>query len=425
MRVVMAGVYPSDPSRISGGVEAVVLNLTRALQRYRDLELHVVTLSRRGTPRRTVGHRDVTVHYLPSSRLPGYLSILANIRRIRAEMMRLKPDLIHVQVAGTFAEAAAGTGLPWVLTIHGIRFLEVGQWEGLLNRAYRGWFVKRNERRAVRRAKHLICISPVVQSAFKGQIQGAIYNVENPIDDVFFEVPQNRDHGRLLFVGRLTPLKGVHTLLRAFAHLRRRMPEATLHLAGGSPSRVTSGNYFQELRQFVAEAGLEEAVTFLGKVDRSTLLEEYSKCSALVLPSVVETAPMVIMEAMAAGKAVVSTDVGGINYLVEHGQTGLVVPPKDESALGEALFEVLSDEAQLEAMGCRAREKARQHFHAEVIAARTREVYYSVLGQQPPCQGKDWFPGTFSRAGDWQPKLGPKCLKGIDDDCRIHCPDVS
>jgi glycosyltransferase involved in cell wall biosynthesis len=109
---------------------------------------------------------------------------------------------------------------------------------------------------------------------------------------------------------------------------------------------------------------------------------------------------MVIMEAMAAGKAVVSTDVGGVSYLVEHGQTGLVIPPKDESALGEALFEVLSDEAQLEAMGCRARERARRHFHAEVIAARTREVYYNVLGQQPPRQGRDWFPGTFSRAGD-------------------------
>jgi glycosyltransferase involved in cell wall biosynthesis len=384
MHVVMAGVYPADPGKISGGVEAVVLYLTQALQSYPDLTLDVVTIGRRGTARRTVQHGDVTVHYLPCSRLPSHLSALANMRQVRTEMRRLKPDLIHVQVAGELAEAAAGTGLPWVLTLHGIRFMEVALWQGFLNKVYRGWFVKRAERRAVKRAKHIISISPFIQSTFKGQIRGAIYNIENPIDDVFFNVPQKRNPGQLLFVGRLTPLKGVHTLLHAFAYLHRRMPEATLRLAGGDHYRSISKAYPQELRRFVADAGLEGAVTFLGALDRPNLLKEYSNCSALVLSSVQETAPMVIMEAMAAGKAVVSTDAGGARYLVEHGQTGLIVPPNDERALGEALYQVLSDEAKLEAMGRRAADVARQRFHAKAVAAQTREVYYNILGRLPP-----------------------------------------
>ncbi len=384
MHIVMASVYPADPNKILGGVDAVVVYLTRALQRYPDLKLDVVTLGKRGTAKRTVRYGDVTVHYLPTSRLPAYLSTLANIRRVRAEISHLKPDLIHVQVAGGFAEAAAGTGLPWVLTLHGIRFMEVDLWQGFRNRIYKGWLIKREERRAIKQARHIISISPFIQSAFNGQIRANVYDIENPIDDAFFKVRQNRKPGQLLFAGRLISRKGVHILLRAFAELHRRLPEATLRLAGSGVVPPEPETYAQQLKQFVAEAGLAKAVTFLGSLDEPALLEEYANCSALVLSSIVETAPMVIMEAMAAGKAVVSTDAGGSRYLVEHGRTGLIVPPNDEQALAEALYQLLSDEANLKAVGRRAKEVARQRFHAEVVAARTREVYYNILGQSPP-----------------------------------------
>lgn len=93
---------------------------------------------------------------------------------------------------------------------------------------------------------------------------------------------------------------------------------------------------------------------------------------------------MVVMQAMAAGRAVVSTNVGGSRYLVEHGQTGLIVPPNDADALAAALEQILSDETQLQTMGRRAQAVAKQRFHAQVVAARTRAIYYQVLGQIPP-----------------------------------------
>jgi len=384
MHVVMAGVYPAKLTQISGGVEAVVLNLSQALQHYPDIKLDIVTLDRQGRARRKEKHGNVAVYYLPSAALPSYLSTFANIRQIRAELIQLAPDLIHVQVADEFAEAAADCGLPWVLTLHGIRFLEVTLWEGFLDRAYRGWFIKRTERRAVRRAEHIISISPFIRSTFKGQIGGKVYNVENPIDNAYFQVPQKATPGQLLFVGRLIPRKGVHTLLRAFAFLHQRMPKTTLRIAGGEVFANESRTYPKELKEFITKAGLQEAVTFLGEIDKSAIMEEYSKCAAFVLSSVLETAPMVIMEAMAAGKAVVSTDAGGARYLVEHGQTGLIVPSEDEKALGEALYKVLSNEPRLEAMGRQAKKVAKQRFHATAIARQTREVYYSIKGKRPP-----------------------------------------
>jgi glycosyltransferase involved in cell wall biosynthesis len=83
----------------------------------------------------------------------------------------------------------------------------------------------------------------------------------------------------------------------------------------------------------------------LGNLDDDALLEEYATCSALVLSSKVETAPMAIMQAMAAGKAVVSTNAGGARYLVQEGKTGFIVPVEDCGALARALLRLLMTKA--------------------------------------------------------------------------------
>ncbi len=381
MRVVVIGDYPAYPNKIAGGVESVILYLTQALQKYSDLKLDVVTLDRWGLGQRTLDHENVTIHYVASAGLPGRLAILANIRRMQTELLRLQPDLIHAHIAGAYAEAAAATGLPWVLTLHGVRFLEASIRAGWVNRVYRGWFVKREEFKAIKQARHIISISPFIQASFNGQLRGQVYDIENPISASFFELSPRIEPNQLLFVGRLIPRKGVHTLLQAFAELRRRIPEAKLRLAGGGSSPDDPSSYYYGLKQFVAANGLEEAVTFLGELDEAAVLEEYTNCAVVVLSSVLETAPMAVMQAMAAGKAVVSTDAGGARYLVEQGKSGFITPQNDPSALAEALYQILSDETGLRAMGCRAREIAQQRFHADVVAARTRETYYDILSE--------------------------------------------
>lgn len=384
MRIVIIGDFPHTPTEVKGGVEAVILYLVEGLQRYGDLELQVVTLDPQGTSKRRLQHQNATIHYVPLVRLPSRLSIIGNIRRLRAEILRLEPDLVHAQIAGEYAEAAASTGLPWVLTLHGIRFLEAELRAGFLNRTYRGWFIKREEFRAVRQATHIISISPFIQTTFAGHIRGQIHDIENPIAEAFFKLPPLGKPGHLLFVGRLIPRKGVHTLLHAFAELHRRLPEVKLRLAGGGIHPSDSTSYYYELKQYVDRAGLNGSVAFLGELNEAEILQEYADCSALVLSSVLETAPMVIMQAMAAGKPVVATDAGGSRYLVKDGDTGLVVPPNNPSALAEALYRVLSDGETSQAMGRRGREVANRRFRARVVAAQTREVYYSILGQTPP-----------------------------------------
>ena len=384
MHVVFGGTYPRNPDSIQGGVDAALVYLVRALEPYKDLRISVVTLTPRGSERGTVKHGDVEVQYVPASKQPSYLSALKNNRELRDAMLRVKPDLIHAQVAGEFAEAAASTGLPWVLTPHGIRHLEVNLWKGFRARHYKGFFVKRAERRAITSARHVISISPYIRKVFANRLQGRIYDIENAVDASFFNVSSKMDPKRLLFVGRLIPRKGVHTLLHAFAELHRRLPDTTLRIAGGDSFSNELRAYGGQLRSFVKQSGLEEAVTFLGPVDRARLLEEYRRSSVVVLASVQETAPMVIAEAMAVGNAVVSTDCGGVRHMVEDGETGRVVPVDDITAFSDALHEVLADTQRLEAMIQGGREVARERFHADLVAARTREVYYNVLGRTVP-----------------------------------------
>ena len=375
----MIGDYPRSPDRISGGVEAVILNLTKKLNCFPDINVSVVTLDRWGLGSRAVQNEDVTVHYLSSSRLPSRLSDRANIRQIREKILQLQPDIVHAHIAGHYAIAASQTGLPWVLTLHGIRFLESALWHNYLSKIYRGWFIKKEELKSIKATNHIISISPFVQATFDKIIKCKVYNIDNPVEEELFFLPQNNNPGQLLFVGRMIIRKGVHTLLHAFVQLQQRFPEATLRLVGGGISAADSASYYDKLKKIIDKSGLSEKVCFLGELDRSALFKEYSNCSAVVLSSVLETAPVVIMEAMAAGKAVVSTDAGGARYLIEHGRSGLVVPCGEIKTLAEAFFQILSDKKKQMAMGQRAKEIAKERFHSEVVAAKTREVYHEVL----------------------------------------------
>jgi glycosyltransferase involved in cell wall biosynthesis len=285
-----------------------------------------------------------------------------------------------------------------------MRHQEVALRQGLLNR-YRAWLVARDERAIVRRAPHVISINPHVGHVFGNYIKNKLYTIENPVAEGFFHIgewgtsfrpPQvaNGQNGKgyhetvgdrdgnggsgirpILYVGRLNPRKDIVTLLHAFAQLHAQRPDAKLWLAGDGTSGGEPTPYYLELRRFVAENQLDGAVRFLGTLDDPALLQAYAKCALVVLSSRVETAPMAIAQAMAAGKPVVSTDAGGARYMVEDGATGFVVPVADSEALAHALLRVWEDETTAAQMGCLAHTRAENRFRAAKVAAQTREVY--------------------------------------------------
>lgn len=191
------------------------------------------------------------------------------------------------------------------------------------------------------------------------------------------------DDTLILFVGRIEPLKGADTLLYAMQELRASgdMPsKLCVALIGGDPSqpRETRFAEMQKLMELRDELGLGEVVTFLGKRAQETLHNYYVAADVVVMPSVYESFGMVALEAMACGTPVIASEVGGLAFLVDDGETGFLIPDRDPRALADRLRRVLGDPALRVRLGSRGAEVARE-YSWDVIADRMIEVYQDVL----------------------------------------------
>lgn len=147
---------------------------------------------------------------------------------------------------------------------------------------------------------------------------------------------QPSGRAQILCVGRLTPAKGQHLLLDAAANLRARGLDFSLRLIGDGPDRAA-------LQEHATRLGAQDWVHFDGARTQSEVRRALAGSTIFALPSFAEGIPVVLMEAMAAGVPCVSTTVCGIPELIEHGQSGLLVPPGDGAALSAALAALLTD----------------------------------------------------------------------------------
>jgi glycosyltransferase involved in cell wall biosynthesis len=133
------------------------------------------------------------------------------------------------------------------------------------------------------------------------------------------------------------------------------------------------GSYRRELEQLAARVGVSDRVTFLGRRDDVGQLLDMSH--ALVLPSVLEGLPIVVLEAMAHARAVIATAVGGTPEVVEDGETGLLVGWEDEAALAAALERLRDDRGLAMRLGREGRTRVEREFTLERMVERTLAVY--------------------------------------------------
>jgi glycosyltransferase involved in cell wall biosynthesis len=182
------------------------------------------------------------------------------------------------------------------------------------------------------------------------------------------------DAGRILFLGRLESAKGVFELLAAGARLAPRF--AALRLVFGGEGDAGA------LRRRAAELGIAERIELLGWVGPRARDEQLARASVFCLPSHAEGLPMAMLEAMAAGRAVVASSVGGIPETIVDGGNGLLVPPRDEAALARALAQVLDDEALRARLGGAARATIEQHYSTEVVCGQLSALYRELAGTQ-------------------------------------------
>jgi glycosyltransferase involved in cell wall biosynthesis len=175
-------------------------------------------------------------------------------------------------------------------------------------------------------------------------------------------------------VGRLAPVKGQRELLEALARMLPRHPLVRAVFLGRDLE--AGGAYQTGLEQRAATLGLADAAHFAGF--RANAAGALREIDLLVLPSWIEGLPIVVLEAMAHGKPVVATSVGGTPEAVLDGETGLLVPPRDPGALEAALETLLVDPALRRRLGEAGRRRVREHFDAASMERRVLEVYEEI-----------------------------------------------
>lgn len=169
------------------------------------------------------------------------------------------------------------------------------------------------------------------------------------------------DHRLILFVGRIQPLKGIDTMIKALALVKKQEPaiaeNVCVSIIGGDPNPDSEPERaeFERLESLRADLGIGDLVTFRGAKDQDTLVYYYSAAEMVVMPSHYESFGMVALESMACGTPVIASDVGGLSFSIEDGYNGYLVPGRDPQALANKIRLLLKYPVLREQLGEQAR----------------------------------------------------------------------
>jgi D-inositol-3-phosphate glycosyltransferase len=311
---------------------------------------------------------------------------------------RLKYDLLHSHywMSGIAArDLKAVWGIPIIHMFHtlGIMKRRVARDGSEVEGDYR----LEGERDVINLADWIIAATP----AELAQLQW-LYNAETerisvipPGVDVNHFYPIDPDEAKeyigippndqmLLFVGRVEPLKGIDTLIRAIALMREmgllERHRLCLSIIGGDPDpdSAATNTEMVRLKELREDNDLEDIITFLGRRSQDTLPYYYSASEAVVMPSHYESFGMVALEAMACGTPVVASEVGGLAFLIQDEVTGYHVPVGEPEALCDRLSLLLEDRNLHERMSKDAVIFS-QEYAWENIAAKIVELYQKLM----------------------------------------------
>jgi glycosyltransferase involved in cell wall biosynthesis len=289
--------------------------------------------------------------------------------RLHGHIRHARPDVVHTNLFGVDAigrTAAMFAPVPvLVSTQHDLN--------------PRPWFVRAFRRLTAPRISATIACSDAVADFCRAELavpEDRLVTIENGIDVgrlAAAVTPAHADAPRFLALGALLPVKNQATLIRAFAILAEKRPDASLDIVGAGPLQ-------RDLERLVASLGLQHAVHIRPpSPDIVGLLRE---ADVFVQPSLREGLPQAVLEAMAAGKPVIASDVSSLAAVLDGGSCGLLVAPGDIEALAAAMLALADDPRRAERLGTDALARARERYSVERMAREYAALYEGLAEAQ-------------------------------------------
>lgn len=359
-----------------GGMETVIANIARNIDHdlYRLLIICVSTIGPIGYELRNKGIKVIQLPRMP--RIISFLYPKVLIDILRAE----KADILHCHSGCWYKAAIAGkfAGVKGIIyTEHG---RQVPDYKSTI------FF----DRAVSKITDYVVPVSKNLSNYFKKIIKidsRKIYEINNGIDTDYFS-PQKKDKELLeklgitddaLMIGniaRLAPVKDHIALIKAFALTEKHCPDIRLLIIGDGPERAN-------LEKLVTELNLSNKITLLGF--RRNIKGILSVLDLFILSSISEGISITILEAMACGKPVIATDVGGNSEIIAEGVSGFLVPPKDIKAMAEKITFFYDDRSVGKSIGRRAREYVIGNFSVQEMTLNYEKLYRELYYRFDKC----------------------------------------
>ncbi len=303
------------------------------------------------------------------------------VTKLRENIINDKIDIVHTHgvranLVGRLAAKMSGVGTV-ITTVHSMLAQDYPDtFSRLAN-----MFIEKASRSMT---NHFVAVSGGLQKALikQGIPEKKITVVYNGLDPQIFRGKEHIDPGwrkragiaedvpLVSIVGRLHQVKGHRYFLKAAAELLKNRKDIHFLVVGSGPER-------EALEELTNDLGISEYVTFTGFI--SNVSEVMPDLNLLVVPSLWEGFGLTALEAMAVGVPVVATSVGGLPEIVEHGTTGLLVPPADEEALAKCILWVLEHPQESKEMALAAKAVVEEKFSAAAMARKTEAVYQKIM----------------------------------------------
>jgi glycosyltransferase involved in cell wall biosynthesis len=372
MKILIGGPYAYKNQKISGGVEAVLNNLKHGINLYEsDINLKIVSGSDKVRSKIEIDN-DITYIQHPKLKI-GSVFLSSYPYRIKKFLKKSNFDVLNDHsIDFSYYELKRLDKL--ILTLHGIPWEEKKYLSKYKQPFWHILYVKRLEK-ILKNLRYFVSINPYSKEVVEKKTSAMIYDISNPIPDEIFELKNQSQENRILFIGLISERKNLFTLVKSINIIRKRNKNFKLIVAG----KIGEQAYFNRILEYVNRNNLNPFFEYLGKITEEQKLEEFSKMSYLILPSYQETAPIVISEAFATGKPVIASNLCGIPYMIDDGKNGLLINPSDEIDISDKIQYLMENPGVITSMGINGKTYALKNHSLKVVAKKYRVAYEEII----------------------------------------------
>ena len=368
--------FPVKMGNIKGGVNSALYNLLKGLSD-KDVTIRVLSFNREIPEPILLNYsKNIAIHFIPEGKLPHFFNYcFKGSAAIKKHIREFNPLIVHYAMSGyiLLTKMFGLLNTVQMVTIHGVPFSEARQQINIKGKLvyYTNGIVE-----LLFKPVSTIHISKYSSAQYRNKKKYKPTIIANAINPDYFKIPfKNNTSNKLLYAGSIEANKNILFILKALRLLIDKGLFFSLQVLGD----FTNDGYKEDVLAFIKNNNLEEYITMYGWVSQEKLKEVMAQSDILIVSSKQETLPMVIAEAMSAGKVVVCATVGGIPEMVHHGEDGFLFNTFAVENVLPVLEKLYNNNTLIQQIQTNARKKAIKTYHCDIVAQKTISFYQSLL----------------------------------------------